>query len=1098
MARACRGVLLATAFLALTAGSARAQAIGSIFGKVTDQSGGVLPGVTVTVTGTGLQQPLTGTTQRSGAYQFPSVPIGTYTVTFELSGFKKGIRQGVVIDTGFRAQIDMKLELGTITQELTVTSAAPVVDTKKTTTGSTFSKEIFENIPTARDPWQIINMTPGVQAGINVGGSSSGQQVGLSIFGTGANVQWNLEGGSITDLSSNSSPSYFNFDSFEQIQVVTGGGDVSVQSSGLSINLVTKSGSNVFKGTALTTFENDAMQSTNVTEELFNSSSNGFLSGNPIQRIGNYSVEYGGPIKRNRLWFWAAGDWQDINTGVLNFFDGTKGQFCQELITAQKTGQLPGSVTYDKLQDVVDCLQNDKTTIKDLSWKFNYQLNAANKFQYLFQSDNKYRNRRGASANTLVEAVTQQTSDKPKGIGYWGLPLPTHSLTHTLILTDRLVFNNQFTYVHGGFFLDYQDVPPQGDCGQSRYQAFEKDPNAYGMVNSPSCLWNVQALNNRTTGINSRSLVNTYQTERHSWEAKTDGTYFLSNLLGGDHSLKFGVGWRRNPILTYTHYSGGARVTQQCPNNDEDNCGAGATIAAGLTSGGVQARQVTIGTDGLPTNNDWWTYNGYIQESYSRGKLRLNGGVRYDWQTSKLLAGCTPASMITIRHPVTGQPVLPAQCQDETDVSPDTGKKIQSFSQFAPRFSATYDLLGNGKTQLHGSYSLYYSTKITLANQLSNLGSVNLGWGNMNNNGTCSTTLNASCWQDLNLDGFVQANELSWVQGGITTPNGNGIPSGPNRFNIDTGALTPNRNTVDPSAQLGRTREGIAGVQHELIPNLAVGVDYVYRNYDRGTTTYPIGQQPGCETSTTMPCVSPGYPLGAIYTVKNIYTDPVTGISAPYYTASPGTVLTSGLANITMTSQNYSVYKGLILQATKRYSDRWQMQTSVTLQTNPGYSPYFTNPTGREFTDGISSGARYLFKMNGAYSLPWGMMASGNLNVNDGANRTLSINGPGTVSLGSFSAGGTAQTISYNTLNFQPTGTTRLQPIKLLDLGISKTFALRGGKNRLKVMLDGFNVFNINTVTGFSSGNLSTPTPFGQPTNIVPPRVIRFGAQFSF
>ena len=86
-------------------------------------------------------------------------------------------------------------------------------------------------------------MTPGVQAGLNVGGSSSGQQVGLSIFGTAANVQWNLEGRSITDMSSNSSPSYFNFDSFEQIQVVTGGGDVSVQSSGLSINLVTRAAS---------------------------------------------------------------------------------------------------------------------------------------------------------------------------------------------------------------------------------------------------------------------------------------------------------------------------------------------------------------------------------------------------------------------------------------------------------------------------------------------------------------------------------------------------------------------------------------------------------------------------------------------------------------------------------------------------------------------------------------------------------------------------------------------------------------------------------------------------------------------------------------
>ncbi len=325
MARVFRGILLVAGILALTAGSAHAQGMGSIFGKVTDPSGGVLPGVTVTITGPALQQPLVGTTAASGAYQFPTVPIGTYTITFELSGFKKAVRANVQLVTGFQSQIDQKLELGQLSEELTVTAAAPVVDTKKTTTGSTFTKEILDNIPTARDPWQIIGMTPGVQAGLNVGGSSSGQQVGLSIFGTGANVQWNLEGGSITDLSSNSSPSYFNFDSFEQIQVVTGGGDVSVQSSGLSINLVTKSGSNVFKGTALTTFENDRTQWTNVTRELFYSSSSGFLSGNPIQRIGNYSVEYGGPIKRNRLWWWAAADYQDINAGVLNFFDGTKG-----------------------------------------------------------------------------------------------------------------------------------------------------------------------------------------------------------------------------------------------------------------------------------------------------------------------------------------------------------------------------------------------------------------------------------------------------------------------------------------------------------------------------------------------------------------------------------------------------------------------------------------------------------------------------------------------------------------------------------------------------------------------------------------------------
>ena len=184
-----------------------AQATGSIFGKVTDESGAVLPGVTVTVAGPSLQQPLVAVTTATGAYQFPTVPIGKFTVTFEMSGFKKVTRPDVVIETGFNAGIDAKLELGALTEEVTVSGASPIVDLKKTTTGSTFTADVLEKIPSARDPWQIIGMTPGVRAGLNVGGSTSGQQVGLNSRGTAANVQWNLEGGSITDLSSNSSPS---------------------------------------------------------------------------------------------------------------------------------------------------------------------------------------------------------------------------------------------------------------------------------------------------------------------------------------------------------------------------------------------------------------------------------------------------------------------------------------------------------------------------------------------------------------------------------------------------------------------------------------------------------------------------------------------------------------------------------------------------------------------------------------------------------------------------------------------------------------------------------------------------------------------------
>jgi hypothetical protein len=668
------------------------------------------------------------------------VAIGTVSVTFELTGFKKALRPAVVITTGFNAQIDQKMEIGGVTQEITVTAAAPVVDVRKTNTGGTFTKDILENIPSARDPWQVVNMAPGVQAGLNVGGSSSGQQVGLAARGTSANVQWNLEGGSITDLSSNSSPSYFNFDSFEQIQVVTGGGDVSVQSSGLSINLTTKSGSNVFKGTSVYTFENDAMQSNNVTQALFNASSSGFLSGNPLKKIDTWSAEYGGPLKKNKLWFWGAYDRQSINVGVLNYFDGTlPDPLCAQLLAAQKVGTLSTTITYGQLQQVQNCLATDTTLIKDIEWKFNYQLNAANKFQWLFTSDNKVRNSRSASATTAKEATSRQTSDAP-----WKLPLPTHSITHTWIASDKLVFNNQYTYVGGGFFLDYQDYPQCG--GNSRYIPGATDPMTYINAGrqSPSCLWNNQYNLNRTTGYQSGSKTASYATVRHTTELKTDATYFVSKLLGGDHSLKFGVGYRKAPIQTFSHYSGGARAESQCVGNASANC-TSSYVAPGSATGLVPYLANVYRDDLL--NNNWWTYNGYIQDQYSRGKLRLNGGVRFDWQQSKFTGGCVAANVLL-------PTMIPAQCQAATSTDPNTGKNIQSFGNWGPRVSATYDLQGNGKTSIHASGAYYYATKITLANALSNLGSTTyLQWGTNLSSGACNTA-SAGCWTDANHDGI--------------------------------------------------------------------------------------------------------------------------------------------------------------------------------------------------------------------------------------------------------------------------------------------------------------------------------------------------------
>ena len=330
---------------------------------------------------------------------------------------------------------------------------------------------------------------------------------------------------------------------------------------------------------------------------------------------------------------------------------------------------------------------------------------------------------------------------------------------------------------------------------------------------------------------------------------------------------------------------------------------------------------------------------------------------------------------------------------------------------------------------------------------------------------------------------MIQPNEL------IGTPT-----SSNSRF--QNGVLLPAGNNVDPSAKLGRTRETIVGLQHELISNLAIGVDYIYRQYDRGTADYTLGYQPGAS----------GFPLSQMYTGPLTYTDPVSGQSAPYYVICDGCVRPSGAGSILMTNPNYRTYHGVDMTATKRFSNRWQMQAALTLQVNPseiepgglynGNAGLNNNPTGAQYQDGVSTVEGWLFKLQGSYTLPWDIIASGNLNTYEGATRTLTINGPGQVYGGLNTTGG-ATTITYNTLEFTDRNTERFKPIKLLDLGVQKVFQFNGGRQRIKLILDAFNVFNVNTITAFSSGNMSV-AGFTQPTTIVSPRVFRIGTQLGF
>jgi hypothetical protein len=189
----------------------------------------------------------------SERYCFPNIPIGTYTVTFEIAGFKKLVRESVVITAGFNAEINAKLEISTVQESVTVSGESPVVDTKSTQLGGNFNLKALQDIPTARDPWEIIQQTAGLTMTTeNVGGNGSGQQPGFSAHGTDRQL-WTMDGTTITDTSSNSSPTYYDFDSFEEMTINTGGGDASQQSGGITVNLITKSGSNVSRVRAAST-----------------------------------------------------------------------------------------------------------------------------------------------------------------------------------------------------------------------------------------------------------------------------------------------------------------------------------------------------------------------------------------------------------------------------------------------------------------------------------------------------------------------------------------------------------------------------------------------------------------------------------------------------------------------------------------------------------------------------------------------------------------------------------------------------------------------------------------------------------------------------
>lgn len=308
-------ILAAVIILAVAVVPAESQELrGTIDGVVRDNSGAVLPGVTVTATSPALIQPQVVVAGAQGNYRVPNLPPGVYTVTFELPGFQTLIREELRVNLNMTLTVNAELNIAGVEETITITGESPVVDVKSTTTGVNFTEELLEDIPNARDIWAAMAQAPGFQmTGYDVGGSHTGTQTGFQTYGFNDQNRTLLEGINVTE-GTNANAGYFDYGSFEEFQLGGAGNMGETHGLGAFFNLTVKSGGDEFHGDLYFDYEGESTISDNVPPELaepggklgdFSAPSSGLSRGNPIQEQTDFNVGGGGPIWKEHAWFYA-------------------------------------------------------------------------------------------------------------------------------------------------------------------------------------------------------------------------------------------------------------------------------------------------------------------------------------------------------------------------------------------------------------------------------------------------------------------------------------------------------------------------------------------------------------------------------------------------------------------------------------------------------------------------------------------------------------------------------------------------------------------------------------------------------------------------
>jgi hypothetical protein len=776
-------VSAALASLLLLPGVVSAQA--TIAGLVRDASAAVLPGVTVEASSAVLiEKTRTAVTDGTGQYRITDLPPGTYRLSFALQGFTTVRRDGVAVSGSGVIAVNADLRVGDLTETITVTGASPIVDTQSVRREVVLNNETLSTLPATRGYGSALATVPALNIGGVAGaGATTAPTTPQMMFFTahggasgegrvmtnGLTVAAPFGGGGVSDVT-------YDTANAAEMQVLISGGLGEAETGGPSINIVPKSGGNIFQGSAFYSTSGDWATSNNVDDQL---RAIGITQPPALRTNWDASFSLGGPIKKDRLWFFAnVRGWANasvVNGINANRFAGDASHWDYSADTSIESRQAESRKIY-ALRLTAQVTPKNRVT-----FSHDYQRRCGGSS---LREDGEGCRQAGsdwiASGRTFgADTVSPETFP-----GYHNFPYNTTQVTYSAPLSSRTLIEggySRFSYGYARFgmaapdgLMDFIPVTEQSSIYGRTLFSYRGvfDPLDFGFNDN-------HALNSSWRG----SVA--YVTGAHSIKVGYSGTFI--DVRNGRVP--------NNTQLRYT-FNANAPVTAACP------AGGTPRLCPVSVSYFLSPR--------WDQHDNTEAMGFFAQDQWTIGRLTLQGGIRYDraWSWA----------------PAEGNGTTQTSRFNPKPISFDKTVSVRGYNDITPRFGVAYDLFGTGKTALKingGKYleaatgDVIYSANNPAVRIITRIGSgpaAARGWTDGNRNFVVDCDLLSPALQD-NLAG---GGDLCAAVGGV---------------GLNFGNANPNTTTINPDILGGWGVRPYdwqfgASIQHELLPRLSVEAAY--------------------------------------------------------------------------------------------------------------------------------------------------------------------------------------------------------------------------------------------------------------------------------